>query len=399
MRLTTFVSSAVLLTACGGSAESNNAGSVPGLTFEVVEGGSGVANESPLMPLAPGTFTSEYHVEGAIEDGGTLWRRVVHHGNGDRHTLVDWMRETDDGVASRGLSGVIDTPILLVPHTVRHGMRWKTANLEGSAERLESGSATVTWQIEISGGGVSTTFLFRERGFGEATTDRFAVVPRVEVDVAPLPAARALEPLIDEATGEQAVMERLIPTHVAVHQRGGRPDTIDIAAVIEDHLVKERRLWPLDDCFTLFDGVVTRVDPTGIPPGDPGACVGVFSEEKCTTNALGQTSCGQEQGVLNAASAPHMGMKCIRRSKHSNSSVSRPTSSLHTAWESCPAQSHADKRADRTRPGSAMCYRGVTLNKGWHALASSPSRDTARPPSPRRTARFLSGIGTTRDCS
>ena len=88
---------------CGGSG-------APGLTW--IADGTGVANDGPLMPLASGTRASGYMLENVVagDDGATL--------RGDTALY----REGAEGVFLVGAP----YPQLIVPRTVRVGMKWQT---------------------------------------------------------------------------------------------------------------------------------------------------------------------------------------------------------------------------------------------------------------------------------
>lgn len=124
-----------VLVACGGGGGSDPREG----GFEVLAEGTGDANSDTLFPLRSGTVSAFRGgtVRPPIEFApGRVGYRYYNQANQvSRTAAVDapsenWLTENEDGVWFEGSTkgGVLDVPILLVPSTVRVGMRWRTSS-------------------------------------------------------------------------------------------------------------------------------------------------------------------------------------------------------------------------------------------------------------------------------
>lgn len=121
--------------------------------FRIVDAGSGPANAAPLEPLREGTYRADYTVvEGSID---------LPSGRGQKlHDLVSgevtWFTRSADGlfVAGGTADGALAHPTLLVPTTVRVGMKWQVMAGDGDSVdytytvESRSDSAPYEWRID-----------------------------------------------------------------------------------------------------------------------------------------------------------------------------------------------------------------------------------------------------------
>ncbi|RLB49850.1 MAG: hypothetical protein DRJ42_20155 [Deltaproteobacteria bacterium] len=165
MRRIYVVLAIALLAACGG--DGNNGEGPSGGRFIVQDGGSGPENTDALLPLHSGSVFGPRNavVRAPVE---IVPGRVAHRYIAQPKTLGTsptaaaqaelWYERGGDGIwfAGSAKDGLLDSPILLVPSTVRLGMRWQTGSQDTertyeviARDELDSElGATVFWTVE-----------------------------------------------------------------------------------------------------------------------------------------------------------------------------------------------------------------------------------------------------------
>lgn len=153
----------VMLSAC----KDDDIGSDPSKSVTILDEGSGATNTLPLFPLAYGTITGNAQIgpRFQVQDGRILRRsRVV----SDRVVETEnWVQEDELGIYLAGTGeGLIDVPLLLVPHEVRMGMAWEQVlsdTLTFRAQVVDHDPALGAWKIERGFvGGDPDTFTYYE---------------------------------------------------------------------------------------------------------------------------------------------------------------------------------------------------------------------------------------------
>lgn len=131
----------------GGKPASNEAAADTGT--RVLAPGNGEANLLPLFPLRPGFDNGDRHLEPPVLRGAELvypWTgnlRAVPEFVANYSVDPEFLVERSDGVYSLGFAGRMRDPALLVPKTIRAGMKWHTATREIYGQLPTFGSTCV----------------------------------------------------------------------------------------------------------------------------------------------------------------------------------------------------------------------------------------------------------------
>lgn len=181
--------SAVLALA-GCSKEDSGSKTGPAAKFEVVEEGSGESNAEPLWPMRPGARwdfqkalegeSFESFKAGAVvgitrvtdrfgkpwlleqvtgsESGADMWARGLGWNQGRMEAY--WSMD-NEGLVLRayGTNDPLETPLLMIPATVRHGMKWEVRNgddlllsgvITGGEERDTEWGKRRVWKVDVT---------------------------------------------------------------------------------------------------------------------------------------------------------------------------------------------------------------------------------------------------------
>lgn len=161
--------------ACFAGAGCTPGGTGPvGARYTFTSEGAGEANTASLDPLRDGTYRGGLLVDGTVDLPAGRARRVIEVGSGEYTYVID----TKVGLFLAGglIDGVLANPILLVPATVRVGMKWTVAQGDdpnANAFEVTSrvvgpslfGRNTVQWSIVRTSSKGTTSREYTE-GFG-----------------------------------------------------------------------------------------------------------------------------------------------------------------------------------------------------------------------------------------
>lgn len=279
------VALALVFLGCGGG------GGGPGPEegeLEILDEGTGDANVEPLFPLRSGTLSSYRRgtVRAPVElpDG-----RIAHRYLNEARQLSmtgpldaaseNWLAEGDEGVWFLGSTngGMLDTPILLVPATVRVGMRWRTGSASTSREYevlrrdelINELGSTVLWTIEQK----TESPIYRLYAEGWGLLDVSESGPPNPMTWEPFEPIRAVsrEPRTAQSTGptltlRELTLEGSLPERWdsvrAIRLLDGRT-TINVMAASSGITGTNRLAYDL-----LFEGEIVSVDEFGehFPP-------------------------------------------------------------------------------------------------------------------------------------
>ncbi|MDP1919568.1 MAG: hypothetical protein Q8L14_25175 [Myxococcales bacterium] len=183
-----------------------------GARFTFTDQGSGTANTAPLDPLRDGTLRGGLLLDGTVDLPTGRARRVIELTTNE----VTYVLETKVGLFIGGgqLDGILEAPVLLVPTTVRVGMKWEvrlkddkvayTFEVVSRTEAVPSAfGKTTQWAIsQKDSTGSATTRVYAE-GIGIAeSAGGYAVIPLETPDPEPSTAPRVAIELMPRINGD-----------------------------------------------------------------------------------------------------------------------------------------------------------------------------------------------------
>lgn len=145
-------------------------GDVPnGAQFKFTADGTGTPNAAPLDPLRDGTYRGGLLVDGTVDLKTGRARRVIEQATGQ----VTYVIDSKIGLFMAGgqVDGILENPVLLVPATVRVGMKWEVTlkDDEVPAYTFEVVSRT---EAAPSVFGKTTQWSIAQKGVKGAVTNR-----------------------------------------------------------------------------------------------------------------------------------------------------------------------------------------------------------------------------------